>query len=109
MRYCQYVWTRSYQHQDIYIERDNIWYQHKDGNAWYRPGTVICQRGNKVYFYCNDEVRIVAVCRAKPYELERDLKLSRKKKRKEEDEDSWNKWIEEDENKGEKEDKIIGR
>ena len=39
---CQDVRTRSYQHQDNYIEGDKIWYQYKDGNAWHGPASVIC-------------------------------------------------------------------
>ena len=59
---CQDIRTRSYQHQGNYIEGDKILFQHKHRNAWHRLAVVICQRGNKVYVYCNGEVRIVVAC-----------------------------------------------
>ena len=64
------------------------------------PVSVICQRGNAVYVHCNGEVRaIVMESRAKLCELrEKDFEKKEEQK-KEEDENKWNIWIEEDENK----------
>ena len=66
---CQGIRTRSYQHQDSYLEGDQVWYQYKDANAWHGPAAVLCQRGNLVWIHNNGEIRKVAVCRTKPYKL----------------------------------------
>ena len=55
---------------------------------------MLCQRGMSVFVYANGEIRKVATCRVKPYEL---------KERKGEESDKWNKWIEEDEEERRKE------
>ena len=96
---CQDIKTRSYQHQGNYIEGDKIWYQYKDASAWHGPASVICQRGNAVYVHCNGEVRKVAACRAKPCELRERDPEKKEEQNKEEDENKWNRWIEEDGNK----------
>merc|ERR1711895_202078 len=61
--------VRNYQHQGNYIARDKIWYQYKDGNAWHGPAEVIYKKGNYVFIHSNGDVKKVATCRAKPYEL----------------------------------------
>merc|ERR1711867_34884 len=69
LRDCQGIKVRSYQHQGNYIAGDKVWYQYKDGNAWYGPGEVINQKGNAVFIHSNVDVKKVAACKVKPYEL----------------------------------------
>merc|ERR1711962_1747485 len=66
---CQGIRVRSYQHQGNYIARDKVWYQYKDGNAWHGPAEVIYQKGNAVFIYSNGDVKKVAACKVKPYDL----------------------------------------
>ena len=47
-----------------------MWYQYKDGKTWYGPALVICQRGNTVFIHSNGQKVKVAMCKAKPYELQ---------------------------------------
>ena len=35
LRDCQGIKARSYHHQGNYNAGDKVWYQYKDGNAWY--------------------------------------------------------------------------
>merc|ERR1712066_435529 len=66
---CQGIRVRSYQHQENYIAGDKFWYQFKDGNARHGPGEVIYHKGNAVFIHSNGDVKKVAVCKVKPYEL----------------------------------------
>merc|ERR1711873_98901 len=66
---CQKIPVRNYQHQGNYIAGDKIWFQHNEGNAWHGPAEVVHQKGNTIFAYSNGEMRKVAMCRAKPYEL----------------------------------------
>ena len=66
---CQKIPVRTYQHQGNYIAGDKIWFQHNEGNAWHGPAEVVHQKGNTIFAYFNGEMRKVAMCRAKPYEL----------------------------------------
>ena len=76
-----------------------MWYQYKDGNTWHGPASVICHRGQVVYIHANGEVRKVAVCKVKPYELrEREVEKIEEQKKERKGEE-WNKMIEEDEDK----------
>merc|ERR1712112_399306 len=69
LKECQEIRTRSYQHLEKYIIGDKIWYQHQNGNAWFGPAEVIFQKGNSIFIYNNGDIKKVAMCRAKPYEL----------------------------------------
>ena len=69
LKECQGIRTRSYQHQDNYVQGDKVWFQYKDGLAWHGPGEVIYQKGNIVFIHSNGDVKKVAVRRAKLYEL----------------------------------------
>ncbi len=62
--------------------------------AW--PGEVIYQKGNAVFIHSNRDVKKVAACKVKPYELKERKEENKEGKR---DEDAWNKMIEEDERK----------
>ena len=94
LRECQGIRTRSYQHQDNYIQGDKVWFQYKDGLAWHGPREVIYQKGNAVFIHSNGYVKKVAACQVKPYELKKRKEESKEEKIEKPD---WNKWIEEDE------------
>merc|ERR1711962_71514 len=99
---CHGIRVRSYQHQGNYITRDKVWYQYKDGNAWHGPAEVIYQKGNTVFIHSNGDVKKVAACKVKPYDL---------KERTEEEKEASNEQekspeIIEEENKAENDDKI---
>merc|ERR1712243_287876 len=81
-------------HQENYIAGDKVWYQYKDGNAWHEPGEVIYQKGNAVFIQSNGDVKKVAACKVKPYELKERKEVSNKEKAEKLD---WNEIIEEDE------------
>merc|ERR1711954_505898 len=66
---CQKIPVRTYQHQGNYIAEDKIWFQHNEGNAWHGPAEVVHQKGNTIFAYFNGEMRKVAMCKAKPYNL----------------------------------------
>merc|ERR1712115_619191 len=66
---CQGIRVRSYQHQENYIAGDKVWYQYKDGNAWHGPEEVIYQKVNAVFIHSNGDVKKVATCKVKPYDL----------------------------------------
>ena len=60
---------RRDQHQGDYITGEKLWYQYKEGNAWYGPAEVICQKGNNILIHDNGDVRKIATCKVKPYDL----------------------------------------
>ena len=66
---CQGIRVRSCQHQGNYIAGDKVWYQYKDGYAWLGPAEVIYQKGNAVFIYSNGDLKKVAACKVKPYDL----------------------------------------
>ena len=94
LKECQGIRVRSYQHQDKYVSGDKVWFQYKDGNTWHGPGEVIYQKGNAVFIHSNGDVKKVAACKVKPYELKERKEESKEEKIEKPD---WNKWIEEDE------------
>ena len=98
---CQGIRVRSYQHQGNYIAGDKVWYQYKDGNAWHGPAEVIYQKGNAVFIHSNGDVKKVAACKIKPYELK---ERTEEKKEANRDEEKCPEIIEE-ENKVENDDK----
>ena len=94
LKECQGIRVRSYQHQDKYISGDKVWFQYKGVVAWHGPGEVIYQKGNAVFIHSNGDVKKVAACKVKPYELKERKEENKEGKR---DENCWNKMIEEDE------------
>merc|ERR1711873_13036 len=52
-----------------YNAGDKLWYQYKDGNAWYGPAEVIYHKGNTIFIHGNGDVKKVAACKVKPYDL----------------------------------------
>merc|ERR1712089_60158 len=61
--------VRNFQHQGNYIAGDKVWYQYKDGNAWHGQAEVIYQKANVVFIHSNGDVKKVAACKVKPYDL----------------------------------------
>merc|ERR1712240_51038 len=59
-----------------------------------RPGEVIYQKGNAVFIHSNGDVKKVAACKVKPYELKERKKESKGEKIEKPD---WTKWIQESE------------
>merc|ERR1711972_782544 len=66
---CQGIKVTSYQHQGNYNTGDKVWYQYKDGNAWYGPAEVIYHKGNTIFVYGNGDIKKVAARKVKPYNL----------------------------------------
>ena len=66
---CQKIRVQKYQHREPYTTGDKVWYQNKNSNAWSGPVEVFCQKGNNVWLWTMGEIRKVAACRVKPYEL----------------------------------------
>ena len=71
-----------------------MWFQYKDGLAWHGPGEVIYHKGNAVFIHSNGDLKKVAACKVKPYELKERKEESKGEKIEKPD---WNKWIEESE------------
>ena len=40
-----------------------------NGNAWHGPALVVTQRGQSVYLYTHGDLKKIAACRVKPFEL----------------------------------------
>ena len=56
-----------------------------NGNSWLGPAAVLCQRGQSVWLHTNGDIKKVAACKVKPYELvdreeneDKDKKVSKK-------------------------------
>ena len=69
LKECQGIRTQAYQHLESYIEGDKVWYQPMNGNSWLGPAAVLCQRGQSVWLHTNGDIKKVAACKVKPYEL----------------------------------------
>ena len=69
LKECQGIRTQAYQHMRDYIEGDKVWYQPLNGNSWLGPASVLCQRGQSVWIHTNGDIKKVAACKVKPYEL----------------------------------------
>ena len=61
--------TQAYQHLKPYVEGDRVWYQPLNGNSWLGPASLLCQRGQSVWIHTNGDIKKVAACKTKPYEL----------------------------------------
>ena len=66
---CQNIRIRQYQHQGDYIEGNKVWFQPLNGNAWIGPALVITQQGQSVYLHTHGDLKKIAACKMKPYEL----------------------------------------
>ena len=69
LKECQGLRTQAYQHMRDYVEGDKVWYQPLNGNSWLGPASVLCQRGQSVWIHTNGDIKKVAACKTKPYEL----------------------------------------
>ena len=69
LKECQGIRTQAYQHMRDYIEGDKVWYQPLNGNSWLGPASVLCQRGQSVWIHTNGDIKKVAACKVKPFEL----------------------------------------
>ena len=78
----QDVWVNEYQHRGDYVEGDKVWFQPLNGNAWIGPAAVVCQQGQSVYLHTHSDLKKIAACRVKPFELidqDEDSVLEKKK------------------------------
>ena len=69
LKECQGIWVQAYKHLDEYIEGDLVWYQPLNGNSWLGPAAVLCQSGQSVWINSAGDIKIVASCRTKPFQL----------------------------------------
>ena len=58
-----------YQHVGNYREGDKVWFQQRDGNNWFGPALVLCQRGQSMWLHSQGDIKKVAACKVKPYKL----------------------------------------
>ena len=66
---CQNIWVQYYQHHRNYVEGDKVRFQPLNGNAWIGPALVVTQRGQSVYLHTHGDLKKIAACRVKPFEL----------------------------------------
>ena len=66
---CQGPRTQSFQHLRRFIEGDKVWYQPLNGNYWFGPAAVLCQRGQSVWLHTHGDTKKVAACCVNPFEL----------------------------------------
>ena len=66
---CQGYRVQAYQHVGQYLEGDLVWFQYLNNNAWLGPAAVLCHRGQSVWLHMHGDVKKVASCRVKPYQL----------------------------------------
>ena len=69
LKECQGLRVQAYQHLENYIEGDKVWHQPMNGSSWLGPVAVLCQRGQSVWLHTNGDIKKVAACKVKPYEL----------------------------------------
>ena len=67
---CQRIRVMQYQHRRPYTQGDRVWYQPKDSNAWLGPAEVHSQQGPSVWIHSMGDIKKVAVCRVKPYDID---------------------------------------
>ena len=66
---CQNLRVRDYQHRRNYVEGDKVWFQPLNRNAWIRPALVVTQRGQSVYLHTHCDLKKIAACRVKLFQL----------------------------------------
>ena len=80
LRDCQDVCVNEYQHRGNYNKGDKVWFQPL--NVWLRPAAVVCQQGKSVYLHTHSDLKKIAACNVKPYQLidrDEDSALEKKK------------------------------
>ena len=66
---CQSLRVRDYQHRRNYVEGDKVWFQPLNGNAWIGLALVVTQQGQNIYLHTHVDLKKIAACRVKPFEL----------------------------------------
>ena len=66
---CQNIQVQDYQHQRNYVEGDKVWFQPLNGNVWIELAILVTQRGQSVYLHTHGDLKKIAACRVKPFEL----------------------------------------
>ena len=51
------------------MEGDLVWFQYLNGNNWLGPAAVLCQRGQSFWLHTYGDVKKVATCQVKPFQL----------------------------------------
>ena len=69
LKECQDVRVNEYQHRGNYVEGDKVWFQPLNRNAWIGLAAVMCQQGQSVYLHTQGDLKKIAACRVKPFEL----------------------------------------
>ena len=69
LRECQGIQVQSYQVLNEYLEGDLVWYQPLNGNSWLGPAVVLCQKGQSVWIHSAGDIKKVASCKTKPFQL----------------------------------------
>ena len=69
LKECQGIRVQSYQHLDEYIEGNLVWYQPLNGNYWLGHAVVLCHRGQSFSAHSAGDIRKVASCKVKPFQL----------------------------------------
>ena len=65
----QSVQIQEYQHGGDYIEGDKVWFQPLNWNAWLGPALMVCQRGQSVFLHTHRDLKKIASCHVKPFQL----------------------------------------
>ena len=66
---CQKFRTSYYNHTGGFVEGDKVWFQPLNGTSWLGPAAVLCQRSQSVWLHTHGDLKKVATCRVKPFEL----------------------------------------
>ena len=66
---CQKFRTSSYNHTGGFVEGDKVWFQPLNGTSWLGPAAVVCQRGQSVWLHTHGDLKKVAACQVKQFEL----------------------------------------
>ena len=69
LRDCQRVRVLSHQLVGSYERGDKVRFQQREGKAWFGPALVLCQRGQSVWLHSIGDIKKVASCKVKPYDL----------------------------------------
>ena len=61
--------TSSSNHTGDFKKGDKVWFQLFNGTSWLRPAAVICHRGKTMWLHKYGNVKKVAACQVKPFQL----------------------------------------
>ena len=51
------------------MKGDKVWFQPLNRNSWLGPAAVLCQIGQSIWLLTHGDVKKVAACRVKPFQL----------------------------------------